>query len=89
MIPSSGYELRRDYDAYDARRKFTLKVEIEQPDYDCHAGEVLKGKLKPVNCPHFGESCTPEHPMGAPMVSSEGACAAYFHYGATQKTEAL
>ena len=89
IIPASGYELKSEYYAYDARQKFALKVESTYPDNECRAGEVLKGLLKPVNCPHFGEGCTPEHPMGAPMVSSEGACAAYFHYGATQKTEIL
>lgn len=86
VIPASGYELKSDYDAYDARKKFALNVKANEVNNTCHAGEVLKGLLKPVECPHFGDDCTPEHPMGAPMVSSEGACAAYFHYGATQKT---
>jgi hydrogenase expression/formation protein HypD len=48
---------------------------------ECHAGDVLRGKLKPHECPAFGTLCTPERPLGAPMVSSEGACAAYFNYG--------
>jgi hydrogenase expression/formation protein HypD len=48
---------------------------------ECRAGDVLRGNLKPVQCPAFGKLCTPDHPLGAPMVSAEGACAAYYNYG--------
>jgi hydrogenase expression/formation protein HypD len=80
-IPSSGYRIRESYAAYDAEKIFdvqTLKV-TESPL--CIAGEILRGLKKPHQCSAFGKECTPERPLGAPMVSSEGACAAYYHYG--------
>lgn len=86
-IPGSGYEIKGDYHKYDARKKFNLNNTRVHADNGCLAGDILKGILKPVNCPHFGKGCTPEKPMGAPMVSSEGACAAYYHYGNTIKAE--
>ena len=80
-IPRSGLVLREPYAAWDAERKFALgDLRVEEP-LDCHAGEVLRGQLKPSQCPAFGTRCTPAHPLGAPMVSSEGACAAYYNYG--------
>ena len=79
-IPMSGYELRDEYSAFDARRKFTLDPRKTEEPSECMAGMVLKGLMKPHECPQFGKGCTPMHPMGAPMVSSEGACAAYYHY---------
>jgi len=79
-IPSSGYGLSHKYAAFDAERVFDLQ-EIKSPESSlCIAGEVLQGLKKPTECPVFGKECTPENPLGAPMVSSEGACAAYFHY---------
>jgi hydrogenase expression/formation protein HypD len=79
-IPASGLALRPDYTAYDAMDRFDVGgvTAVEPPD--CRAGQILRGLLKPHDCPAFGRGCTPETPMGAPMVSSEGACAAYFHY---------
>lgn len=81
MIPDSGYELKAEYKDFDARYKFDLSDddEFHQPNL-CQAGDILKGIKKPFECPHFGKLCTPENPLGAPMVSSEGACAAYYHY---------
>ncbi len=80
-IPRSGLALREEFAAWDAERKFGLgDVTVEEPA-ECHAGEVLQGRMKPHQCPAFGTLCTPERPLGAPMVSSEGACAAYFNYG--------
>ena len=84
-IPASGYELRDDFCDYDANQKFELNNAGLVVASDCRAGAVLKGILKPFDCPYFGKGCTPENPMGAPMVSSEGACAAYFHFANTQK----
>ncbi|MCB0657277.1 MAG: hydrogenase formation protein HypD [Saprospiraceae bacterium] len=79
-IPSSGYEVDVEYGDFDARRKFNLG-DREVPEHpDCIAGEILKGLRKPYHCSQFGKGCTPEHPLGAPMVSSEGACAAYYHF---------
>jgi hydrogenase expression/formation protein HypD len=81
LIPSSGLGLRDEYAEYDAERKFdTSAITAAEPE-ECRAGDVLRGKLKPNECGAFGTLCTPEHPLGAPMVSSEGACAAYYHYG--------
>jgi len=78
-IPMSGFRLREEFAAFDAERKFALgDLHVREPA-DCHAGEVLTGKLKPPQCPAFGKRCTPDSPLGAPMVSSEGACAAYYH----------
>lgn len=79
-IPNSGYVLNERYKRYDAETKFgvdSIKVE-ENPN--CIAGEILRGIKKPHQCSQFGTNCTPSKPLGAPMVSSEGACAAYFHY---------
>jgi hydrogenase expression/formation protein HypD len=80
-IPRSGLALRGEFAAWDAERKFGLgEVVVDEPA-ECHAGEVLQGRMKPHQCPAFGTRCTPERPLGAPMVSSEGACAAYYNYG--------
>ncbi len=80
-IPQSGLELRPEYAAFDAEKRFDIGHLVSQESADCHAGEVLRGVLRPPDCPAFGVQCNPENPLGAPMVSSEGACAAYFRYG--------
>jgi hydrogenase expression/formation protein HypD len=80
-IPRSGLRLREEFAALDAERVFDVG-EIRAAESElCMAGEVLKGMCKPSQCPAFGKECTPQSPLGAPMVSSEGACAAYFNYG--------
>lgn len=79
-IPSSGLVMRAKYAAFDAERKFKLKEEKSSMSNGCIAGDILRGAKKPNACPHFGTTCTPMNPLGAPMVSSEGACAAYYHY---------
>jgi hydrogenase expression/formation protein HypD len=80
VIPQSGYRLREAYAAYDAERRFEVgEVRATESD-ECLSGLVLQGKLKPPECPAFGTRCTPERPLGAPMVSTEGACAAYYRY---------
>jgi hydrogenase expression/formation protein HypD len=79
-IPRSGLGLSADYAAFDAERKFGLaELKIAEPT-ECLSGLVLQGKIKPPECPAFGTRCTPERPLGATMVSSEGACAAYYRY---------
>ncbi len=79
-ISASGYKISSKYSAFDAEKIFDVEG-IEQHESElCIAGEILQGLVKPVDCKAFGKECTPEHPLGAPMVSSEGACAAYFHY---------
>jgi hydrogenase expression/formation protein HypD len=79
-IPRSGLGLREAYRAYDAERKFAVAHLRVEESAECLSGLVLQGKLKPCDCPAFGTRCTPEHPLGATMVSSEGACAAYYRY---------
>jgi hydrogenase expression/formation protein HypD len=80
-IPSSGYRLRPDYELFDAEARFDVgQIEAAESEV-CVAGEILRGLRKPHECPAFGSACTPDHPLGAPMVSSEGACAAYHQYG--------
>jgi hydrogenase expression/formation protein HypD len=79
-IPKSGMGLSDAYAAFDADKKFGLTDrEVAEPA-ECLAGMVLQGQIKPRECPAFGKLCTPEHPLGATMVSSEGACAAYYRY---------
>ena len=79
-IPRSGLGLRPEFTAFDAERKFGLTGLSATEPPECRSGEVLQGFLKPHECPAFGTLCTPEHPLGATMVSSEGACAAYYRY---------
>lgn len=79
-IPMSGFEVRDRYKRFNARVKFDLKLDAVDEDKDCISGAIMKGLKKPMDCPNFGVRCKPEHPLGAPMVSSEGACAAYYHY---------
>jgi len=79
-IPASGLALREEYRRFDADRLFGLEKTTADEPAECIAGEVLQGHKKPPDCPAFGVRCTPTHPLGAPMVSSEGACAAYFRY---------
>jgi len=80
-IPHGSLRIRENYADWDAERRFNLATGAGEDATQCRSAEVLSGKLKPVDCPSFGRQCTPEHPMGAPMVSSEGACAAYYRYG--------
>jgi hydrogenase expression/formation protein HypD len=81
MIPRSGLRLRKEFAEYDAELRFDVGS-IKTAEFSgCIAGEVLRGLAKPTDCPSFGTLCTPERPKGAPMVSSEGACAAYYRYG--------
>ena len=80
VIPASGFGLSTAFADYDAALRFPLGGEPAAECAECIAGDVLRGRKKPHECPAFGTRCTPEKPLGAPMVSSEGACAAYFAY---------
>jgi hydrogenase expression/formation protein HypD len=80
-IPESGYRLRPGYAGFDAEIRFAVDGLQTRESATCISGQVLQGVKKPHECPAFGRQCTPEHPLGATMVSSEGACAAYYHYG--------
>ncbi len=79
-IPQSGLGLASEYAAYDAELRFNLASYTAEEDTECVSGLVLRGIRKPHECSAFGTRCTPEHPLGATMVSNEGACAAYYHY---------
>lgn len=79
-IPMSGWEVKDTLAEFDANKKFAINIAKAPECAECIAGLVLKGIKKPYECSQFGKNCTPEKPLGAPMVSSEGACAAYFHY---------
>ena len=80
-IPKSGYKLRYEFCEHDAERIFeTKEIDTKEPEI-CISGLILRGVKKPHDCPAFGKQCTPEHPLGATMVSAEGACAAYHAYG--------
>jgi len=84
-IPNSGWKLNSNYADFDAEKIFDVEsIEVVESPL-CIAGEVLQGLRKPTKCTAFGNECTPEHPLGAPMVSTEGACAAYFHYGKVKR----
>jgi hydrogenase expression/formation protein HypD len=86
-IPRSGLRLRPELEEYDAERRFAVDaLETAEPSV-CISGEILRGLKKPHDCPAFGEACTPAHPLGATMVSAEGACAAYFAYGRRRAQE--
>ncbi len=80
IIPQSGWSLRPAYQDYDAALKFAVTDIQTEESALCHSGEVLTGRIKPYQCPAFGVQCTPRSPLGATMVSSEGACAAYYQY---------
>ncbi|MBI9048413.1 MAG: hydrogenase formation protein HypD [Anaerolineaceae bacterium] len=82
MIPQSGWGLRPEFDAFNAEKKFDVGDINTRESEVCIAGQILQGLKKPVDCPAFGTICNPQNPLGATMVSSEGACAAYFRYKA-------
>lgn len=85
-IPQSGYEVNKQYKQHNARVKFKLNLSVAEENPSCISGAIMKGLKKPMQCPNFGTLCKPEHPLGAPMVSSEGACAAYYHYAPVAET---
>jgi hydrogenase expression/formation protein HypD len=88
-ISASGLGLRQAYAAFDAEQRFDVAGHTADEASECISGLVLQGVKKPGDCPVFGTRCTPERPLGAPMVSSEGACAAYYRYRRPQATGAV
>jgi hydrogenase expression/formation protein HypD len=80
-IAKSGYRLRPEYREHDAERLFEVSAIDTRESTVCISGQILRGLKKPRDCPAFGRECTPETPLGATMVSAEGACAAYFAHG--------
>ena len=89
VIPKSGWRLSADYRDFDAEERFQISGIHTEESPLCHSGDVLRGVIKPAQCPAFGKECTPRHPLGATMVSSEGACAAYYNYGRYISAEQL
>jgi hydrogenase expression/formation protein HypD len=83
-IPGSGYEVCDTYRKYNTRIKFNLSLPYVPENSQCISGAIMKGLKKPFQCQNFGTKCRPENPLGAPMVSSEGACAAYYHYASAK-----
>jgi len=81
MIPMSGWNLRPEFDEFNAEKRFEVESIQAEESPLCIAGQILQGLKKPHDCSAFGKECTPERPLGATMVSSEGACAAYYRYG--------
>ncbi|MBI5427440.1 MAG: hydrogenase formation protein HypD [Nitrospinae bacterium] len=79
-IPASGLGLTEEYEAFDALQRFAVVPQVREGPSECVSGEILQGLKKPGECPAFGVRCTPERPLGATMVSSEGACSAYYRY---------
>ena len=86
-IARSGLGLNESYAKFDAERRFDVKEIRVVESSQCVSGRILQGVLKPIQCPAFGNPCTPEHPLGATMVSSEGACAAYYRYRRSRAPE--
>jgi hydrogenase expression/formation protein HypD len=80
ILPRSGLRLRPEYHSFDAEKVFAVESIASSEPAECRSGEVLQGLIRPDQCAAFGSRCTPERPLGAPMVSSEGACAAYWKY---------
>jgi hydrogenase expression/formation protein HypD len=80
-IPQSGWGLRPEFDGFNAEKRFDVQMIQPEESPLCIAGLILQGLKKPHDCTAFGNQCKPEHPLGATMVSSEGACAAYYKYG--------
>ncbi|MDX1438166.1 MAG: hydrogenase formation protein HypD [Anaerolineales bacterium] len=89
LIPNSGLTLRPEFAAYDAQNRFEVAEIRPQEPPECEAGLILQGLKKPIECAAFGRICTPENPLGATMVSSEGACAAYYKYSPQISMEAV
>jgi hydrogenase expression/formation protein HypD len=86
-IPKSGYKIRWEYRVHDAEKRFEVDSIATEESSLCRSGFVLRGLEKPCDCPAFGRECTPETPLGATMVSAEGACAAYYQYGRYREAE--
>ncbi|MHB8157064.1 MAG: hydrogenase formation protein HypD, partial [Desulfocucumaceae bacterium] len=89
VIPESGLELSERWRGYDAALVFSLPARNRLQKTACRCGDLLRGKITPPDCPLFGKACRPSNPVGPCMVSSEGACAAYYNYGMTEGGEPL
>ena len=81
VVPQSGLKIKEKYAQFDAERRFKIELPPVKDNPACRCGEVIKGLIPPLDCPLYQKVCTPEHPIGPCMVSSEGTCAAYYKYG--------
>lgn len=80
IIPKSGLKLKKEFSKFDASEKFGIRIKTSTPDKNCKCGDVLKGKIRPFECPLYSKVCNPSTPIGPCMVSSEGTCSAYYKY---------
>jgi len=83
IVPKGGFRLRQEWIRFDAEKRYGRTFTVVEESCECRSGDVLTGRIKPTECEHFGTRCTPDTPLGAPMVSAEGACAAYYRYTPT------
>jgi len=88
LVPYSGLKIKAKYATFDAERRFDLPYNAVPDNKACECGAIIRGVKKPLDCKLFGTVCTPENPVGSCMVSSEGACAAYYTYGRYKETDA-
>jgi hydrogenase expression/formation protein HypD len=86
VVPGGGFRLRTKWAQFDADRRFARRAAAVRECSECRSGDVLTGRIKPTECAQFGVRCTPDSPLGAPMVSAEGACAAYHRYALAKRT---
>ena len=89
VIPGTGLGIREEFAAYDATKRFTLELPEPKEIKGCQCGEVLRGITLPFECKLFARGCTPEHPIGPCMVSSEGSCAAYYRFTDYGRTDSV
>jgi hydrogenase expression/formation protein HypD len=87
IVPGGGYRIQAKWARFDAEKRFAPAAPGAEECSECRSGDVLTGKIKPTECAHFGVRCTPDSPLGAPMVSAEGACAAYYRYSRRSNNE--
>jgi hydrogenase expression/formation protein HypD len=87
VVPYSALAIKRDYQAFDAERRFVIETRRVAGNKACECGAILRGARQPEDCRLFATTCTPENPMGSCMVSSEGACAAHYSYGRFRQVE--
>jgi hydrogenase expression/formation protein HypD len=88
-VPFSALQIRPEFETFDAEKRFSVSVPQPKENKACACGEILRGEKSPTDCKIFGTACTPDNPMGACMVSSEGACAAHWTYGRFRETPPL
>jgi len=89
IVPKSGLKIRRKYERFDADKAFSVSLKPPKEPRGCRCGDIIRGAAMPLECTLFGKACTPESPVGPCMVSSEGACAAYYQYGTTEDLHTL